>query len=169
MSLLQTQRLRLRPCQIADWPALHALWTHPDVRRFLFDDRQITIDEARAFIADSQTSFTCHGYGIWLFFEPASNVIAGFTGLLHIPEAPPNLIFGTNPQHWNHGYATEATEAVLHHSFAVLRLNQIVADVDEPNIASIRVLDKLGLVFTHSAIVNGRPLCYYAIQSPPSP
>jgi RimJ/RimL family protein N-acetyltransferase len=36
--ILLTRRLRLRPCAEADVPRLHALLTHPDVRRYLMDD-----------------------------------------------------------------------------------------------------------------------------------
>jgi RimJ/RimL family protein N-acetyltransferase len=38
------------------------------------------------------------------------------------------------------------------------------ADVDEPNLASIRVLEKLGMARTGRRIVNGRPLLDFEIQ-----
>lgn len=164
--LLQTRRLQLRPVQLTDLEALHPLWTEPEVRRFLFDNRQISFDEAQSFLETSAASFATQGYGIWLFFEPRSEKIAGFTGLLHIPQEPPSLIFGTAPQLWGQGYATEATTAVLRYSFTVLRLQHIVADVDEPNTASIRVLENLGMSFTHRALVNDQPLLYYEIYAP---
>ena len=48
--LLRSERLSLRPCQMSDLDAVHQLWTAADVRRFLFDDRQITREEATSFI-----------------------------------------------------------------------------------------------------------------------
>ncbi|MEP0746976.1 MULTISPECIES: hypothetical protein [unclassified Coleofasciculus] len=45
--LLHTDRLRLRPCQMDDLDSLHELWIDTDVRRFLFDDRLISREEAR--------------------------------------------------------------------------------------------------------------------------
>ena len=50
------------------------------------------------------------------------------------------------PAVWGHGYATEAGRAVLAHGFETLRADRIEADVFASNIASQRVLEKLGFV-----------------------
>jgi RimJ/RimL family protein N-acetyltransferase len=71
-------------------------------------------------------------------------------------------VFGTRPQLWGQGYAREATAAVLRYVFDELGLEQVVADVDEPNTASIRTLESLGMARTGRAMVNGRPLLYYS-------
>jgi RimJ/RimL family protein N-acetyltransferase len=134
------------------------------VRKFLFDDRQISQEEARSFIELSTATFAKKGYGIWLFFEPDNLAIAGFTGLLE-GETAPSLIFGTRPQLWGRGYATEAAQAVLYYGFQELKLDCVVTDVDEPNSASIRVLAALGFSYTGRAIVNERSLLYYEMRS----
>lgn len=164
MYSLYTDRLNLYPCQMSDLDAVHSLWTEVSVRQYLFDDRQITLEEARSFLQTSMESFANHGYGIWLFFEHHTNQMAGFTGLLHTSQESPSLIFGTQPQLWGRGYAWEATTAVLNYAFNVLKLKKVVADVDELNQASIRVLEALGMTQTGSAIANEHPLLYYEIQ-----
>lgn len=78
--LLRTEHLSLRSCQISDLDAVHQLWNEADVRRFLFDDRKISVEEAKSFIETSVVSFASHGYGIWLFFEHRSDQVAGFSG-----------------------------------------------------------------------------------------
>jgi RimJ/RimL family protein N-acetyltransferase len=163
--LLRTERLSLRPCQISDLDAIHQLWTEADVRRFLFDDRQITTEEAKSFIEISVMNFANYSYGIWLFFEHQGDQVAGFSGLLHSLQGSPSLIFGTRPQLWGRGYAKEATLSILRYTFDVLGLKKVEADVDEPNKASIRVLEALGMSRTRRAIVNERPLLYYEIQT----
>ncbi|WP_315790055.1 GNAT family N-acetyltransferase [Fischerella sp. JS2] len=165
MNLLHTDRLHLRPCQLENLDSLHELWCDADIRRFLFDDRQISSEEAQSFIEASIASFRNHGYGIWLFFDNHNDQIAGFVGLLQFTEAAPSLIFGVRSQFWGRGYATEATLAVLDHAFTDLGIKYIVADVDEPNDRSIRVLDKIGMSQTKRAIVNERPLLYYEIYA----
>lgn len=169
--MLHTERLMLRPCTLADLDAVHELWTDPDIRRFLFDDRPLSRQEANDFLAPSDESFAQQGYGLWLFFERSgdaplgqSSTIAGFSGLMAVPDQPPSVVFGTRPPLWGRGYAREATAAVLHYIFDELGLKQVVADVDEPNTASIRVLEGLGMVPTGRAVVNDRPLLYYASQ-----
>ena len=47
----------------------------------------------------------------------------------------------------------------------MLGLKKVEADVDEPNKASIRVLEALGMSRTQRVIVNERPLLYYEIQT----
>ena len=160
---IHADRLRLRPCRADDLDLLHKLWTEAGVRRFLFDDCSISREEARSFIEASATTFANHGYGLWLFSEHQCDLIAGFAGLFHSSEESSSLLFGTRPQLWGRGYAGEAAGAVLRHAFEVLRLECVVADVNEPNVASIRVIEKLGMTRTRCAIVNERPLLYYRI------
>ena len=47
---------------------------------------------------------------------------------------------------WGHGYATEAARALLHWAFETLDLNRVQAETDTRNLASARVLEKLGFV-----------------------
>lgn len=159
-----TAALDLRPSSPGDVDVLHSIWTDPRVRRFLFDDREISREEARGFLDRSEECFGEKGYGLWLFFEKGTAAVAGFVGLLLSPAGEPSLIFGTRPDLWGRGYASGAASAVLAHAFDSLRLPRVLADVDEPNRASIRVLEKLGMRRTRRAIVNERPLLYYEIR-----
>lgn len=150
---------------MGDLDSVYPLWTEADVRQFLFDNRKISAEEAKSFIETSVTSFASNGYGIWLFFEHQSDQVAGFSGLLHSPKGSPDLIFGTHPHLWGRGYAKEATRSILCYAFDVLGLEKVAADVDEPNKASIRVLETLGMSLTRRAIVNEHPLLYYELQT----
>ncbi|TIU06669.1 MAG: GNAT family N-acetyltransferase, partial [Mesorhizobium sp.] len=47
--------------------------------------------------------------------------------------------------HWGHGYATEAATAVLDFGFESLKLNQIVANAAVDNVASRRVMERIGM------------------------
>jgi RimJ/RimL family protein N-acetyltransferase len=164
---LSTPRLELRPLASRDLGAVHRLWTDPDVRRFLFDDREIGLDEVRQLLDESDANFRERGYGLWLGFEPASDRIAVFAGLLR-SEPPPSLVYGVSPPCRNRGLATEAAARVLRHGFEALGLPRIVADVDEPNLPSVRVLEKLGMTCVRRAVVSDRPLLYFE-AAPPLP
>jgi RimJ/RimL family protein N-acetyltransferase len=161
---LETEALVLRPASVPDIDVIHALWTHAAVRRFLFDDRVISREEALGFLERSETEFRESGYGIWLFYEKSSGSLAGFCGLLRSPEGAPSLVFGTDPDDWGRGYAPQAASAVLAHALETLGLARVAADVDEPNQASVRVLEKLGMRRTGRRVVNGRPILDYEIR-----
>ena len=158
---LETSRLRLQPCRLEDIESVHALWTNGHVRRFLFDDRIISHEEARSFVEASLANFEEYGFGLWLVFTLSSQHPIGFVGLLRTGDEAPELIYGIHPDHCGAGYATEAAGDVLRYSYESLGLSQVKADVDEPNLASVRVLEKLGLKQVKREIVKGRPLLYF--------
>jgi [ribosomal protein S5]-alanine N-acetyltransferase len=156
--ILTTERLQLQPCQLDDLAFLHSLWTTDRIRYFLFDDRTITEDEARSFVEGSLTSFEqCH-YGLWLVY--LLDRCIGFAGLLQGEDAP-SLIYGIHPDFWGQGYATEAARAVLNYGLDTLTLPKVKADVDEPNAASVRVLQKLPMRQVERVLVNDRPLLFF--------
>jgi len=159
---LATARLELRPVATDDLTRLHSLWIDPHVRRFLFDDRAITLEEAEAFVRASVRDFAERGHGLWLVLEKGRPELAGFAGLLCSDDPWPTLVYGVRPELTGRGYATEAASAVLRYALEVLRLDQVRADVDEPNTASVRVLGKLGMRQMDRRERDGRPLLYFA-------
>ena len=162
MSLvLTTERLQLHPCNRSDVAFLHMLWATDRIRYYLFDDRIITVDEARSFIQASLDSFEQQHYGLWLVH--CQDECIGFAGFLDA-EAAPTLIYGIHPDFWGQGYATEAARAVLDYGLKTLNLPKVNADVDEPNTASVRVLQKLGMQQVNRAIVNNHPLLYFSVS-----
>jgi RimJ/RimL family protein N-acetyltransferase len=137
------------------------LWTNERVRYFLFDDRVISLEEARSFIEDSLSNFEQHSYGLWLVFADEVSHLAGFAGFLPSESAVPSLIYGIHPDVWGNGYATEAAGAVLRYALEQLAFPKVIADVDEPNAASVKVLEKIGMKQTRRSVVKGRPLLYF--------
>jgi len=165
---LETSRLLLRPCRVEDLGRAHELWTEEGVRRFLFDGRAISLDEARSFVEAGVASFERHGYGLWLAFERGGDDerLVAFAGLMRSETDAPNLVYGVRPAFWGRGYATEAAGAVLSYAFDGLALPRVKADVDEANAESVRVLEKLCMKGAGRATVEGRPLLYFELSSP---
>ena len=161
---LETIRLRLQPCRIDHLDLAYNLWTNEHIRHFLFDGRVISLDEARSFVEASLANFEQLGYGLWLVFEREGDCLAGFAGFLHSEGKAPNLIYGLHPDFCGKGYAIEAAAAVLKYALESLALPLVKADVDEPNVKSVRVLEKLGMKRTGRAIVAGRPLVYFQVS-----
>jgi RimJ/RimL family protein N-acetyltransferase len=162
--VLETTRLQLRPCQIEDIQLVHTLWTNDRIRYFLFDNRVISSDEARSHIEDSLANFEQYGYGLWLVCVRDIDRLVGFAGFLRSEEGTPSLIYGVHPDRWGYGYATEAASALLSYALDKLALPKVRADVDEPNIASVRVLEKLGMRRTGREVVNGHLLLYFELS-----
>ena len=55
------------------------------------------------------------------------------------------LGYGVAREHWGHGIASEAAQAVTDYAFSALGVEKVAARVDPRNVASVRVLEKLGM------------------------
>ena len=97
--------------------------------------------------------FDRRGVGLWLAYDRKSGELAGFCGFLEMrsmhPE--PQLVYALFERFTGIGYATEMATASIAEAHRHEGFSTIVASVDEVNLASIRVLEKLGFrpVATH--------------------
>jgi [ribosomal protein S5]-alanine N-acetyltransferase len=161
---LRTPRLRLRPVEPADRAALHQLWTDPDVRRFLWDDRVIALADVDGVIAASAATFATEGFGHFALREDASRPLLGTCGLhRYAPAAEPELLYSLAREQWGRGLATEAARAVVNDVFARLGLARVIARADVPNRASQRVMQRLGMAYVGEEDAGGLRLVRYVL------
>lgn len=146
--IIETERLWLRPFAREDVDVLFRLFTDPDVRRYLFDDKIITRDRAHGEVEDSIASFEKNGFGMWVVHLSGATEVIGFGGFRVFGEAPnrkKELMYGMAPPSWGRGYATELAQALLRYGFETLGEERIYARTDPPNVASMRVMEKVGM------------------------
>ncbi|MDT0612250.1 GNAT family N-acetyltransferase [Streptomyces lancefieldiae] len=159
--ILHTARLRLRPFTDADAGPLYALHSSAHVLRY-WDSAPWT-ERARAehFIAVCR-KLADEGTGARVAIDRASD--GAFVGWCALVEWDPNyrsasLGYVLDDAMWGHGYATEAAHALLQWAFDTLDLNRVQAETDTRNVASARVLEKIGFVregtLREQCIVNG--------------
>ena len=118
------------------------------IRRYLLDGRQMDRGWCEAEIRRSDALFESHGIGLWLVHEgrDSSDVPIGFCGFHVFEELSehPQLIYAIREEFTGNGYATEMARAMI----SLVRIQEgsrkVYASVDEPNIASLRVLEKVG-------------------------
>ena len=163
---ITTTRLYFQPFTMGDIDALHQLWTDPDVRRYLWDDEVITRETAEEAVRASLASFQTQRFGFWtLCFRKNPTTLIGFCGLRFFDDPPKiEILYGVAPIHWGKGLATEAARAVLRYGFEELRLEKIWGGADAPNVASIRVLEKLGMIYEKTISMPLGEGPYYSLQ-----
>jgi RimJ/RimL family protein N-acetyltransferase/putative intracellular protease/amidase len=153
---IDTARLRLRPYRESDLDALHALWTDPDVRRYLWDDKLIERDVSERTMRGSMASTAEHGFGHWAVCPAGRDELIGFCGLMYIGDTRDvELLYGLLPAHWKQGLATEAAAAMLRFGFEDHGLERIYAITDAPNLASAAVMQRLGMQFEKRFLHHG--------------
>jgi [ribosomal protein S5]-alanine N-acetyltransferase len=145
---LTTPRLRMRPFTEMDADAIFALQSNPQVLRYW--DSPPWKDRSRAdrFIATCR-EMEEEGSGVRLAIELAAE--QRFIGWCVLGNWDPDYRSATlgycfGEAAWGQGFATEAAAALLQWAFATLDLNRVEAETDTRNIASARVLEKLGFL-----------------------
>jgi ribosomal-protein-alanine N-acetyltransferase len=90
-----------------------------------------------------------HGFCFWAVTEKESERLIGSCGLAYQLDGGLPIEFGYTlaRAYWGRGLATEAAGACLRYVFENLPLAEIHASVDSRNVASQRVLEKVGFVY----------------------
>jgi len=160
---LLTERLRLRPYRPDDAAAMFAVFGDAEVMRYSMSGADPTVEATQVRVQkliDHQTSF---GFSLWVVEDRATGAILGDCGLKQLEEGPEIEVgYRFGKPHWGRGYASEAAAASVRHGFVTLGLPRIVGVVEPPNIASHRVLEKVGLQFQRLAPYYGRQMSYFA-------
>lgn len=158
---LRCARLVLRPFAAADADDLYALHSNAHVLRYWDSPPWSEHRRAGRFIAACR-QMADDDTGIRLAIDHAAE--ARFIGWCSVTGWNPDfrsarLTYVLDDSAWGHGYATEAVHVLLSWAFATLNLNRVQAETDTRNIASVRVLTKLGFelegTLRQDRIVNG--------------
>ncbi len=143
----ETPRLRLRHVEPDDARFILTLVNEPSWLRFIGDRGVRSEDDARRYIADGpRRMYEQHGFGLYLVERRSDLQPMGLCGLLRrdtLPEV--DIGFALAPGFRGQGYAYEAASATLAYARDVQRLVRIVAIVKPDNVASGRLLLRLGL------------------------
>lgn len=127
-----------------------SLLNDPSFIRNIGDRGVRTVDAAVQYIeAGPRASYARFGWGLCLVELRSSRTPIGICGILKRDELPePDIGFAFLPAYWGQGYAFEAAAAVTDYARDVLALPRLLAIVNPANTSSIRLLEKLGFVFT---------------------
>jgi RimJ/RimL family protein N-acetyltransferase len=142
---IETERLVIRPFDEGDLDAAYAVNSDPEARRFTGGvvDRAESDRGLRKQI--DRVSRT--GLGARAVVERQSNQVIGYCGLQPFAEtAEIELFYGYATSAWGRGFATEAADALIELGFRCLDAERLVAIVLPENVASLRVLEKLGFL-----------------------
>lgn len=141
--MITTPRLVLRRARWDDLEAVHRLFSNPAAMRYWSRPEHETLEETRRWLQDLVEP---QPDGDDYLIELEGEVI-GKAGAWAVPE----IGFLLHPDHWGKGLAVEALTALIPQLFARHQVPELTAEVDPRNLASLRVLAKLGFVETGRA------------------
>jgi ribosomal-protein-alanine N-acetyltransferase len=161
---LETPRLILRPFAAGDAPLVHRVYSDPEVMRYVATGPMADLAVTERLLADYDAHQKRLGYSFWAVIERASGELIGDSGLYRTPTGEVELGYTLGTAWWGRGYATEAASAWLACAFGSLGIFEVVALAEPANVASMHVLEKLGMRRSGERIAFGRPHAVFRTQ-----
>ena len=146
---LETERLLLRVPGDDDLPALVRVFGDPEVMRYVADGMPRDLKALEESQCRIEEHWRAYGFGPLVALERAGGRLVGEAGLQVLEGGPDvELTYSFARAVWGQGYGVEAGAAVLRWAFGPLELPRVVAVVYPANVASRRVLERLGFAAT---------------------
>lgn len=146
--MIVTPRLVLRPWRESDLPLFAEQNADPVVMQFITG--VLTQEESDAYVFKAKQHYAQHGFCKFAVEAPDVARFIGAVGLTYVKfEASftpaVEIAWRLNRRYWGRGYATEAARAALTDGFDRVGLKEIVSMTALPNLASMKVMERLGM------------------------
>jgi RimJ/RimL family protein N-acetyltransferase len=165
MSILETERLRLREMDLNDVDNLQGIFSDPEAMRYYPGTKDI--DETIGWIKWNTDSYRTNGFGLWIATFKDSNEFAGQCGLIvQEVEGSREIEIGYLflRKHWNKGLATEAARACRDYGIDK-GYSRLISLIDPRNVPSCRVAEKMGMSLEKEIIKWAKRVYLYSLKS----
>jgi ribosomal-protein-alanine N-acetyltransferase len=147
---IETERLILRPLTMADDEAIFAYASDPEVTKHVSFDTAKSIEDTRIFLRSVLDQYAkCLDPVSLAIVLKSENRLIGTVGYLNWndPHKRIELGYALSRPHWNNGYVTETTKAMIDYTFRHSDIIRIEARCLIENPGSARVMEKSGMSF----------------------
>ena len=150
MIISETNRLIIAKMTLEDAPFMLELLNTPNWIKFIGDRHVKTVEEAESYLKNGVLkSYEEMGFGFYkLLLKGEDTKIIGTSGLVKRPQLDDvDIGFAMLPSYEGKGFGWEAAKEIMDFAENELLLKRIVAITAPSNINSIRLLEKLGLIY----------------------
>jgi len=155
----ETERLVAERIELRHEPEFHRLHTDPDVAKTI--GGVLSPEALRDALSKALEHWDEHGFGPWMFRtrDDGRFVGRGFVRWNEIDGVETcELGYALLPFAWGRGYATEMARAMVRIAFEDVGVDEVVAVALETNVASLRVMQKAGLAYSHDCVHEELPV-----------
>jgi RimJ/RimL family protein N-acetyltransferase len=149
-------RLFLREMNADDAEQAFLLNNDPEVRRYNGAVPFSSLEAARQFLT-TYPDYRINGFGRWAMIRKEDQAWLGWCGLKRLEDGEVDLGYCLHRSYWGQGYATEASVASVNWGFANLPIPKIIGRVHKENSASIKVLEKVGMIYWKTDVCEHDP------------
>ena len=162
---LETERLLLRGWRDEDTAPWAELCADDEVMRSLGRAGGLALGDAWRDMAIMAGHWALKGYGHWVLELRATGELVGRAGLYYPPDWPAlELGWAVARPHWGNGYAGEAARTAMDWARDELGTDHLISLIDDDNLRSQRVAEKLGMQQEGRVEVRGFDLRVYGID-----
>ena len=150
---LLTRRLLLRGFTHDDAEPLRLILAEPNVLRYFPRTEPWPLATVEKWLEEHWNHWREHGFGWWAVTDRRNEQLLGWCGLCILDETGEvEVKYLLRPSCWGQGLATEAARQSLGYAFGEAGLSLVIGLTHPGNIASQRVLEKIGLTFRNRAV-----------------
>ena len=164
--IITTSRLELREFSAEEAQLMYELNSDSEVMKYTGDNAFASVDEALKLIVNYE-QYDKFGFGRWSVYLRDGGEFIGWCGLKQHEDGMVDLGYRFFRKFWGKGFATEAARACIDYGFLELKIDEIVGRTAKANLASIRVLEKIGMTYWKDAPCEGiEESVFYKINRP---
>ena len=164
--LIETNRLILREFQRTDLQELASILADPKVMRFSPTGVN-SVEQVQEKIQGFITCYKGFGFGKWAVVLKENNQLLGYCGIAidRIDgKDGKELGYRIDSRYWGQGLATEAASATVRYGFEQFNLPYLLGIVEQANLASVRVLVKVGMQYERVTIFHEVEMDVYRLD-----
>lgn len=165
---IETERLILRPFEMSDADELFEMESLAEVHTYLGKNPAKSLDDVIKNINWNHEQLKENGIARSVVFLKEANKVIGWSGLKLEKEVRPfhyyDIGYRFHPAYWGKGIATESAIASIKYGFEQLDLPKICGAAETENLASNRVLEKIGLKKGELFTFDGAECKWYALE-----
>lgn len=143
--ITETERFYLAEMTAEDMDDLYEILTDKETAKYLPVKAGTKEEELEKLISYVSYVYSFFEYGYWGVFDKQTGELVGRAGFKE-GSYPPEAGYVIKRTHWRKGIATEVLRQLVTYAKEELDCNEIIANIDERNIASLRVAEKCGVV-----------------------
>lgn len=144
---LKTDRIGFSKWDSKDIKLAELLWGNPQVTKFICADGKFSEDDIVNRLNKEILNDLEYHVQYWPVFELETNDLIGCCGLRPYKADEYEIGFHLRPEFWGKGYAMESANAVINYAFTTLKAKKLFAGHNPNNIASRKLLNKLGFTY----------------------
>ena len=165
--IFETPRLFLSRFTEEDAPLIYKLNSDPEIVKYVHEPVLENEEQAKKILTEIILPQYKLNLGRWAIHTRDNYEFIGWCGLKYIKETGIiDLGYRLLKSAWGYGYATEAAQYTIIYGLRELKVETIIGMAHVENVASLKILEKIGMKFIKNDVTEGVPVKVYIISLP---